>query len=386
MKIFPFILPATCLRYVSILRAASFCFCFLSHPFSSEAQDVHYTMFSFSPANLNPALTGLFGHDHTENDLRVACTYRNQWRSIRSPYVQSPTPYNTFTAASDFRLKWLRVLKYNELGLGAMLYRDQSGDLNFGTTQFAWNAAFLKSIGKNHRDFLSFGLQQALVRRSIDFSNAKFDNQWNGKTFDPTLGSGENLPSPVFFYTDMNAGIAYNHRPKKGTQWTTGAALFHYNKPKQSFYINNFEVTLKPKFLWHGSALLNLSENFLLYPTALFMKQGQATESNLLIYGGKRIQHASAQARLGLGYRLVGSLQNNISSDAFLMSLWIILQDWDFGFSYDTNLSALSPATQLRGATEIFIVWHRHVQKHKSKYQKFRKKVLECPDDIMLNN
>jgi type IX secretion system PorP/SprF family membrane protein len=349
------------------------------------AQDVHFTMASFAPYHLNPALTGIYEHDRINMDFRVAGTYRNQWRSIRSPYVQSPTPYSTYSLGSDFRLRWLRLLKYNHLGLGSILYRDRSGDLNFGTTQVAYSLSFIKTIGKARRDFLSFGFQHALVRRGIDFSNAYFDNQWTGKSFDPTLGSGENLPSPVFYYQDMNAGILYNHRSQKRVRWTVGAAIFHFNRPRQSFYAGNFEVLLKQKFVLHTTARIPMGETFFLYPVAIYMKQGQANEANVMLYGGKKINNHDVQARLGTGYRLVGSLHRNISSDAMLLALWFIWYDWDIGFSYDTNFSGLTSATSLRGAAEIFITWHRQLQRHKSKYHKFRNKLPECPDDIMLN-
>ncbi len=348
----------------------------------TAAQDVHYSMFSFASASLNPALTGIFEHDHSESDYRFFTNYRNQWRSIRSPYGDQPTPFSTFSASSDLRLRSLRLLRYNAIGVGGMAYSDKSGDLNFSTTQFAWSVSFQKSIGRDHRDFFTVGFQDAAVRRSINFSNATYDSQWNGATFDPGAATGENVPTQQFYYQDMNAGLSYVHRPlaKKATPWTVGFAYFHLNRPNQSFFKGPYEISLKQKFLLHGSAKIDLANNYLLYPVFLLMHQGQANEANLTVYGGKKNVASGMQARIGVGYRFVESYKKNLRSDALMMALWLLYNQWDFGVSYDTNLSGLTRATQLKGGLEIFLIFHHQFDRPKSKYHRFRNRLPDCPD------
>jgi hypothetical protein len=52
-------------------------------PSTLKAQDIHFSQFSFSPANLNPAYTALF-----DGDVRFVANYRNQWFTV-------PVNYNT---------------------------------------------------------------------------------------------------------------------------------------------------------------------------------------------------------------------------------------------------------------------------------------------------
>lgn len=262
-----------------------------------------------------------------------------------------------------------------------MVYRDKAGDLNFGTTQFAWSLSFQKSMGRSRRDFLTFGFQQSTVQRNLDFANASFDSQWNGTGYDPNSPTGENLPSPQFYYIDMNAGISYVHRPLKldDPHWTIGFASFHLNRPNQSFYDGIVEVSLKRKWLLHGSGRYLVREQFILYPVFLLARQGQANEVNLTLYGGKKAGAEDLQVRVGLGYRLVSSLEKDIRSDALITALWFLYKQWDMGVSYDSNLSGLKRATTVKGGLEVFITYHQRLDRHKSKYHRFRNRLPECP-------
>ncbi len=51
----------------------------------SFAQDIHYSQFYASPLTLNPALTGV-----NECNYRIGAMYRNQWKSVTTPY-QTPS-------------------------------------------------------------------------------------------------------------------------------------------------------------------------------------------------------------------------------------------------------------------------------------------------------
>jgi len=352
--------------------------------FPALSQDNHFSMFSFATASLNPGMTGVFEHDHQEADFRIFANHRNQWRSIRSPYASGPTPFSTYSVSSDFRLRWLRLLRYNTIGFGFMAFKDKAGDLDFGTTQFAWSLSFQKVMGKSRRDYLTLGVQNGTVRRSVDFASASFDSQWSGTNYDPSTPSGEVLPTPQFYYQDINVGMSYTHRISqknlKTTPWTIGIASFHLNQGNQSFSKNGADVLLKRKWMVHGSAKFSVKERHTIYPVFLLMKQGQASEANVTIYGGKKMSSDEVQVRLGIGYRMVNSYERKVRRDAALFALWVLYKEWDFGFSYDTNFSDLNKATNVRGGFEIFIIFHQQLDKHKSKYHRFRSRVPECPN------
>ena len=66
---------------------------------ATQAQDIHFSQFYASPLTLNPALSGF--HDGT---FRVAGIYRNQWRSVT-------TPFQTYGASFDMRLLQKKLKK-----------------------------------------------------------------------------------------------------------------------------------------------------------------------------------------------------------------------------------------------------------------------------------
>ena len=56
-------------------------------PFIGISQDLHFSQHYASPLHLNPAMTGVFDFDFKEKDLRLSSIYRQQWRTIRGPFV-----------------------------------------------------------------------------------------------------------------------------------------------------------------------------------------------------------------------------------------------------------------------------------------------------------
>ena len=72
----------------------------------SYAQDIHFSQYTGSILNVNPAFTGLF-----DGDYRVNGIYRSQWSSV-------PVPYSTISIAVDGRFK-TKKMKSDCFGLMA---------------------------------------------------------------------------------------------------------------------------------------------------------------------------------------------------------------------------------------------------------------------------
>src|SRR5262245_34526848 len=85
-----------------------------------SAQDIHFSQFGNSPANLNPALTGVFA-----GDLRFIANYRSQWKSV-------PVDYRTLSAAFDSKLFHKAFGKSSYLGYGLVFNNDVAGDAQIG--------------------------------------------------------------------------------------------------------------------------------------------------------------------------------------------------------------------------------------------------------------
>ncbi len=345
-----------------------------------SGQDFHYSMYRFSPLTLNPALTGVFDFDHKYDDLRAAAHYRQQWRSIPSAYLSIPTPFTTVSLSIDHKIKLPKLIRRDFMGIGALFYNDKTGDLNFGTQQTGISFSYNKSLNRNIYEYISFGIQNNFVKRSIAYNNAFFDNQWSGKELDPTLPSGENFPTNQFYYNDLGAGIVYQHYPDKRANYAIGASLYHLTKPNQSFYDNTTNTSsLRRKLVVHGEARYALNYKWYILPAILYLRQGSASEVNIGSYFQYH-KNKITSFKIGASYRIVGNYKKSIAGDALILSYVFGYGKFDIGFSYDTNTSSLTTASRYRGAFEIVLIYHERIRKIKSKYERFKEHIPDCPD------
>jgi type IX secretion system PorP/SprF family membrane protein len=337
-------------------------------------------MYRFAPLLLNPALTGVFDFDHKNEDLRISSQYRQQWRSIPSAYSASPTPFTTTSVCVDHKIRLPKLIRRDFIGVGALFYSDKTGDLNFGTQQSGLSFSYNKSINRKLYQYISFGFQNNFVKRSIDYNNAFFDNQWSGTNFDPNLPSGETFPKNQFYYNDMGAGVAFQRYPDNHANYAIGASVSHLNRPNQSFYNQGtYNILLYRKLTIHADALYKLNYTWNVLPALLYLRQGSASEVNL----GSYFQYhkdKNISFKIGALYRIVGNYQKAIASDALILAYILNYGKFDIGFSYDTNTSTLIQASRYRGAFEILLIYHEKVRKIKSKYDRFKEYVPDCPE------
>ncbi|HWB62269.1 MAG TPA: PorP/SprF family type IX secretion system membrane protein, partial [Chitinophagales bacterium] len=156
---------------------------------SLSAQDQHFSMFYASPLTLNPALTGV-----NEGDYRVSGIYRNQWRSIS-------TPYQSYGLSFDIKLLQSK-LKNDIFGVGGTLEGDQSGDGKLTMTSGMLSAAFHKGLDKDHHHFLGVGVQFAFTQRSLKINDLAFPEQFDNtlNTFNLMQSNGEGGIKPNINY------------------------------------------------------------------------------------------------------------------------------------------------------------------------------------------
>lgn len=301
-------------------------------------QDIHFSQFNMSPLSLNPALSGLF-----DGDYRFAANYRGQWASV-------PVPYTTFSGSFDMNLSGNRLEK-DKVGGGVFIYTDKAGDADFGTTQLSTSLAYIKTL-RNDLVYhaVSIGIQPGLVQRSINFPKLRFDNQYNGDTFDPAASTGETFPYNNFSYFNLSAGINWVYKPKERFSYNLGAGLFNINAPEQSFF-SNTDIRLFRKFILHGGTQFRLSSKLDLMPAFMFLKQYKYTEVSMgtslkFLLEKRRGQDQAFYAGTWLRY-----------ADAIILSTGYDYQNFQFGLSYDINISNLRPASNGRGGLEIAVIY-----------------------------
>lgn len=353
-------------------------------PFLGIGQDLHFSQHYASPLHLNPAMTGVFDFDFKDKDLRLSSIYRQQWRTIRGPYVNKATPFNTTIFSADGLLKRQKGLKGSYFGIGALFYRDIAGDLNYESQYSSLSFSYGKKLNRESTTYLNIGLTTAFGRNSVDFSKGVFDNQWNGLAFDPNLPTGEVFPANNTTYTDLSTGIAISTFPQNKAKHTFGVGLFHLNTPNQNFYDEN-ESLLPRKLVVHYQGQLPISYNRDIVPIGFYQTQANAYELNMGVMMKFNFTNAEYKdfknIQFGGSYRVVGNRATLTKSDAFIMLIRTQYHNFLLGASYDLNLSGLTPATRTIGAFEVSLVYYLDLyKKNREPGRKAKDYRPTCPD------
>lgn len=301
----------------------------------SSAQDIHFSQYFSSPLILNPGLTGQF-----DGDYRLISNYKNQWGSI------SDFPFETISLSTD------KSFLKNKLAAGLLFYKDKAGDSKMGINQVSFSLG--TRVAFDDKNSIATGIQGGWVQRSIDISNLSWDTQYDGKTFNRALFSGENTAPSNFSYFDISAGTYYKGVVSDLLSFNAGIAAFHLNKPKQSYLESDDKLHVKWTF--HGGAAIGFKNwNKTLLPTFMILRQGAAQEINI---------GAAMKYNLGMDSKYTGI---NVSSNIIFGGYYrvkdavIAYTRYDFkdifsvGFSYDINLSKLRSASYARGGAEVFL-------------------------------
>ncbi len=311
-----------------------------------QAQDIHFSQFYNSPLNLNPSLTGSF-----TGDIRLVANQRTQWSSVTVPYstygisVEANTIYNT-----PFHV-----------GLG--IYNDKAGDSEYSTLQLAPSFGYTYFIGDSTHS-VTAGIQPTFTQRSINYNKLKFDNQYNGFSYDENLGNGETFSNEGRQYLNVHGGISWNYTVNLRKTVTAGVALHNIFNPKQSFF-NDDNIELHKRLTIHANGTFKVANKIDAVPGISVMTQHLFKE---IIFGGSGKYHLNygnyKAAYLGFWYR---------NSDATYVTAEMDYGNFHFGVSYDINLSSLKVASRNRGGFEFSVIYI---------FEKFRptiKRYKACP-------
>ena len=305
--------------------------------FISKSQDIHFTQFNNSPLNLNPANAGVFFGDY-----RINLTNRNQWRSVTAPY-------QTFSASFDSKLL-LRKYKKDFLSGGIIFYRDKAGDAGFGTSQANIILSYTKGIDELSKQFLTFGIEGGLAQRSVDYSKLTFDNQFDGNMFNPNIVPGSQIDMNNFIFSDISAGLGYYYFINEGFNLNAGLAMFHINKPEQSF-MKDFHAKLNPRYSAYFNLEKTVFDKIMLAPSVLYMQQGKYIELNF----GTFVKFVKEKSIKNYTSFNIGVFTRR--NDALNIIAGMDYRNYTVGLSYDINYSDLHKASYARGGYEISILY-----------------------------
>ena len=315
---------------------------------AARSQDIHFSQYYFSPLSLNPAQTGAFNGDY-----RGFANYRSQWKEINDAY-------STLSAGGDMNF----YPAGHNLSAGLLFVRDQSGG-NLLVNKILPSCAI-------HRKIAGFslhgGFQPGVVIKTIDFYSNSFPDQLNWETgsFDHTLPSSESNVNQRFTYLDLNAGFAVSRRFGK-LEPSLGAAAFHINKPKESFFDGANRLPVRTAY----NAMISYTMN----PVVIHLHS---------IYGftdkvSDWVSGINAEYVLSRDYFFTNSVFAGFmwrdglrrNPDASILTAGLNYQNYTLGFSYDITFSQLRSTVNSKGAFEIAFIY-------RSRSSRLTKTIVPC--------
>ncbi|MBC8343951.1 MAG: PorP/SprF family type IX secretion system membrane protein [Bacteroidetes bacterium] len=305
---------------------------------SAKSQDIHFSQFYASPLIKNPADCGDF-----LGELRIADIYRTQWFTLPIPYVSN--------AISIDKPIYIRK---EHFGIGLVLINDKSGDAELTVSKLYLDLSYHKKI---KRQYFHVGIQAGVVNKSISLNAITFPDQYNRLTgfFDPSFPTSDATNGTTFYYPDMNAGIAWKGHFKV-VEPEVGVSLYHINKPGENFFGTGNQLMIRKSY--YSIVRIDLKGKLDLAPAILFTEHALASELvggvNLIYMTGKE---TSAIQEIYGGLYSRNGLNRNF--DAAIIQCGLSLKHFDFGISYDLNVSDLSTATNNQGAIEFSVVYKK---------------------------
>lgn len=315
--------------------------------FQGFAQDIHFSQIGYSPLTLNPALAG------ANSPLQVIANYRSQWGSVASPY-------NTIAASVDGRITQSGPMKTGFFAAGINFFNDNSGDVKITTNNINLHLAYHLALDRNST--IGLGIYGGWGQRSLTRGNEMWGSQYNGSTYDGTIGVNESFyASPSYSFIDAGTGIVYTYSDGEGymTQnnqrlFNIGTAFYHVNTPDKSFMQNGSDQ-LHLRWNVFANAIIGIenSRNALM-PGIYVNKQKSSFE---LLYGtywrytlteGSHITGFNKPLWLSIG-------AFHRWNDAMIAKLMMEWSEYSFGFAYDFNLSKLSTYSNGMGGFEVFL-------------------------------
>ena len=323
----------------------------LTLSFESFSQDIHWSQFNANPIFQNPANVG-----HFKGDYRFIGNYRDQWRSVT-------TPFTTLAISADSR-----IAKYQNVGYGINFFHDVAGDGKFRTVEVQGNLSYHLRLTPDSIHNVRLGMNFGLNHRQFNIDQFYFDNQYNGVTYDPSLATGETFQTAKRTNMSIGVGASYQYYINERFNFTGGIGAFNLNRPHQGFFKNDIRREIRLSAFVRG--IYKLNYDFDLVPGVNLNFQGKYKEIVL----GSSVKYTLVN-RLG-EYKAVYAGLWWRNRDAAFVSVGMDYQSWFVGLSYDVNFSKLVPASNARGGIEIAV---RYIL-HRFKPKKIVHRI--CPDYI----
>jgi type IX secretion system PorP/SprF family membrane protein len=274
--------------------------------------------------------------------------------NVRQQWANSGTRFNSFSFTSDVKLLGAAPQE-NTLALGLSFLSDRTMNGAFTSTYTSTSLAYHVQVNSYQR--LGLGVQASYATRQLDFSKLTFGEQFVGESFDTTLPSGETSLSSLKPFISLSTGLFYNFQTDE-LDLDMGAALFHINKPKQSF-TSNTEQLLPIKQSVHLSVTYNQGTQLSYHMSGIYQKQGNQQYFSVGGATGIQLPNSDNNRMLwaGVWYR---------NNDAIYPYLGVLTGNMQLGFSYDLSVSKQVQNTSLPSSFELSLIFRQSSKRFQS--------------------
>lgn len=317
------------------------------------AQDAQYSQFYANPIYLNPAFAG------TAQDTRAVFIHRIQWPNL-------PQAFSNSTASIDYNASNINS------GFGLIVHSDQEGTAGLRNTTGSFIYAYEANLNNKvvFRPALKFGYTFRDIDRSKLVLGDQVDFGVDGTpSQDPQINS-------IRLKNHWDIGAGFLIYTKKN--WF-GVGIDHLTKPNRSLLEG--EDTLPIRYSFHiGSRyplqkLVNIGTIVpTIAPSILYRRQGAFQQ----IDAGATVH--LQPVLIGLYYRGMPFIKNEfglLNQDAIILVAGVEYANFEFGYSFDLNLSRLDPVAG-GGAHEFSLIYNFRMPKDPYKTPSNKKK-LGCP-------
>ncbi len=324
----------------------------------SFAQDFQYSMYGFTPINVNPALVG------ANNDQDASMIYRNQMLGSEAGLHSTQLNF-THPLISKYKGRWG--------GIGLQVSDDRTGEASYFTRQSV-TGAFAYNFNFGTMQSFTVGLSAGLNIRSIGSSAWKTGSQWSGSRYTNALPVGEEFQNLRQAHFNINTGAHYRKTDALGREKIyAGFSLSNLNKPTESFADTR---VLPSTFLVNAGVMVWSNTLLALTPTLLYTNRA----SHTFINAGAKLNYSLQQLNSSvLSDR--GSIDfgaSYVNEKAIVASVVFNQPSFNVGFSYDIDFNPKANARAFRGAPEFairfFKTFDAKVSKRPAKKKTVKKK------------
>lgn len=309
------------------------------------SQDIRFSDFYRAPLILNPGNTGNFAANWRFNH-----NYRRQAINTDDPYV---------TANVSFEHPFYFL---NErIGAGIVYINDVSGYGMLRVNKVYASLAYFKKISE--QSYLHAGFQFGYVHKHFTTDGLSFPDQFdkNNGYYNTDLPSAERYRNASLSYADMNWGLLWTRRSEK-FQTEFGIAMFHYNRPEETFYTEGQKLPIR--WAVHFYPDIKLTDIYYVAPKVLYVYQNPASE---LIFGSDVAfrPKESGLKRVYGGVYFRGGF--NRSPDICIFKIGFEIGNWEIGMGYDKEIADIQTGIYAKEAIELSFTYKApltHLKEH----------------------